>query len=287
MSMRPRFRRAWRWPRRLWERGTSGSFLLWSPGSLSPPEGGGGGVDDNLARSSTAAAGNPCPFNQVTQAHLPRPALEAGRGCERHLRSFGSGKVHLPSPQVKRKLEFGTPFGATSNFIFRLCPTHSLILRLLYPTARIPVAWSPSLVALRRRTRLQASPSSSLSRSPWTGLKRNFSSCRRSITGACRAAPGEWSPGQRCAPGRPSWWRRQLYLVLASRRWRVESQLRPVIHVTPFPCSSRAASSLVSSSSHCFPFARLLLFQGAFFRVFRSCMRTVNICTSFIYFATG
>lgn len=203
MSMRPRFRRAWRWPGRLWERGTSGSFLLWSPGSLSPREGGGGVVDDNLARSSTAAAGDPCPFNQVTQAHLPRPALEAGRGCERHLRSFGSGKVHLPSPQVKRKLEFWTPFGATSNFIFCLYPTHSLILRLLYPTARIPVARSPSLVALRRRTRLQASPSSSLSRSPWTGLKRNFSSCRRSITGACRAAPGEWSPGQRCAPGSP------------------------------------------------------------------------------------
>ena len=180
---------------------------------------------------------------------------------------------------MKRKLEFRTPFGATSNFIFCLCPTHSLIL--LYPPARIPVARSPSPIALRRRTRLQASLSSSLSRSPWTGLKRNFSSCRRSITGACRAAPGEWWPGQRCAPGRPSWWRRRLYLVLASRRWRVESQLRPVIHVTPFPCSSRAASSLVSSSSsHCFPFARLLLFQGAFFRVFRSCMRTVNICTS-------
>ena len=76
--------------------------VLWSPGSLSPREGGGGVVDDNLARSSTAAAGDPCPFNQVTQAHLPRPALEAGRGCERHLRTFGSGKVHLPSPQVKR-----------------------------------------------------------------------------------------------------------------------------------------------------------------------------------------
>lgn len=45
----------------------------------------------------------------------------------------------------------------------------------------------------------------------------------------------------------------------------MESQLRPVIHVTPFPGSSRAASAVVSSSYHCFPFARLLLFQGVLF----------------------
>lgn len=123
---------------------------------------------------------------------------------------------------------------------------------LLYPSARILVPRCPSLVAPRRLIRLQASPSSLLSRSPWTGLRRNSSSCRRSITGACPAASREWSVAQGRsprlpgAPHLPFYWRRRLYLVLASRRWRVESQLRPVIHVTPFSVSSRAASFLLS-----------------------------------------
>lgn len=56
------------------------------------------------------------------------------------------------------------------------------------PSSSYLLPWLPLLVTCRRRTRLQASPLSSLSRSPWTGLKRNSSSCRRSITGACRPA---------------------------------------------------------------------------------------------------
>ncbi|KAM9675204.1 transducin-like enhancer protein 1 isoform 8-T8 [Dama dama] len=129
MSMRPRFRRAWRWPQRLWERGTSGSFLLWSPGSLSPPEGGGGVVDDNLARSSRAAAGDPCPFNQVTQAHSPRPTLEAGRGCERHLRSFRSGKT--PHQAAGQPFKFTIPESLDrikEEFQFLQAQYHSLKL---------------------------------------------------------------------------------------------------------------------------------------------------------------
>lgn len=83
-------------------------------------------------------------------------------------------------------------------FFVYVPPVLSFSDLLLYSSARIPVPRSPSLVAPRRRTRLQASPSSSLSRSPWTGLKRNSSSCRRSITGACPAAPGEWSRASPC-----------------------------------------------------------------------------------------
>lgn len=41
---------------------------------------------------------------------------------------------------------------------------------------------------------------------------------------------GWWSLGGLFSPGQAA---RTVYLVLASRRWRVESQLSPVIHVTP------------------------------------------------------
>lgn len=100
------------------------------------------------------------------------------------------------------------------------------------PSPSYLLPWSPLLVTCRRRTRLQASPLSSLSRSPWTGLKRNSSSCRRSITGACRPAGGggHLGGGGPFSPGQAA---RAVYLVLVSRRWRVESQLSPVIHVTP------------------------------------------------------
>jgi hypothetical protein len=58
------------------------------------------------------------------------------------------------------------------------------------PSSSYLLPWSLMLVTCRRRTKLQASPLSSLSRSLWTGLKRNSSSCRRSITGACRPTQG-------------------------------------------------------------------------------------------------
>lgn len=168
----------------------------------------------------------------------------------------------FPLPQVKRKLEFRTPFSATSNFMFCLCSTHLSVLCFIHPPespSHGPPRWSPP----RRRTRLQASPSNSLFRSLWTALKRNSSSCRRSITGACRASPGDWWPGQPCAPRRPAPWRRRLYLVLASRRWRVESQLKAVLRVTPFPGSSRAASCLLLLPL--FPFCGFAAVPGSLF----------------------
>lgn len=141
---------------------------------------------------SSPAAGEPLSLQPVTRAHVPRPALEHGRGSESGGSRPGEGPL---SPRIKCSANSSSglrfPPLLTLFFVY-VPPTSPSSDLLLYLSTRIPVPRFPSPVAPRRRTRLQASPSSSLSRSPWTGLKRNSSSCRPSITGACPAAPGEW-----------------------------------------------------------------------------------------------
>lgn len=158
---------------------------------------------------------------------------------------------------------------------------------LLYPSPpHPPDPRSPSPIVLRRRTRLQASPSSSLFRNPWTALKRNSSFCRLSITGACPAVPGKWSVARaaRC-PWLSS-------LVEAAATSVLSTGVQAVAcGVTVKACHSCYPLSWLFQGS---PFSCLLLPLFPFYpfasvpgSLFRSCMRTINICTSFIYFATG
>lgn len=82
----------------------------------------------------------------------------------------------------------------------------------------------------------------------------------------------------RALPFGGGWRRQRLYLVLASRRWRVESQSRPVIHVTPFPGSSRAASCLLLLAV--FPFCPFAAVPGRLF----SCIYELHENRQYLHF---
>lgn len=193
MSMRPPFRRAWRWPWRLWERGALGScFSSLIPGVIIALVGRGRWLDDYLAWSSPAA-GDPLSLQPVTREHVPS---DPPWSTEKARSLFGGSRPGQGplSPRIKCRANSSSglrfPPLLTLFFVY-VPPTSPASDFLFYLSTCIPVPRFPSPVAPRRRTRLQASPSSSLSRSPWTGLKRNSSSCRPNITGACPAAWGE------------------------------------------------------------------------------------------------
>lgn len=128
--MRPPFRRAWRWPRRLWEPGTLRScFSPLIPGVIIAPVGRGwwlrrqfGLVFPGRWGAPVPPAGDPGACTATRPGARKRPAIFGGSGS-------GEGPLSPPH-KVQRKLEFRVPFSATSNFIFCLRPTHFSVLLL-------------------------------------------------------------------------------------------------------------------------------------------------------------
>lgn len=125
MSMRPPFRRAWRWPWRLWERGALGScFSSLIPGVIIALVGRGRWLRRLFGLVFPGRRGSPVPPAGDPGARTKRPALEHGEGTESLWRlQTGPGADFSPY-KVQSKLEFRARFSATANFIFCLCPTH-------------------------------------------------------------------------------------------------------------------------------------------------------------------
>lgn len=124
---------------------------------------------------------------------------------------------------------------STSNFIFLFMshpPFPPLDFSLLYALTLI----SPSLVPLagHLQTPHQAAgqPFKFTIPESLDRIKEEFQFLQAQYHRCVSTCWGWWSPGGG-GPFSPGQAARAVYLVLVSRRWRVESQLSPVIHVTP------------------------------------------------------
>lgn len=229
--------------------------------------GGGCGDSDDSLTWSSRAAGEPFYLQPGDPGALTATCL----GCQKRLQAplgVGGGSS-LPLPKVKRKLEFRAAFSSISNFIF--CLSHPLLRPRTYCPIHPPA--SPSLVPLagHPQTPHQAAGQpfkftipESLDRikEEFQFLQAQYHRCVSGRAGPVVARAASW-------PSSPS-------LVAAAAAVLSACVQAVACGVAVKTCHSRYPLSWLFPGRlfSCllllplFPFARLLLSQGVYFRVF-------------------
>lgn len=176
-------------------------------------------------------------------------------------------------------------------YFFCLCLIRfSLLLFLLYALILIPPSLVPLAGHLQTPHQAAGQPFKFTIPESLDRIKEEFQFLQAQYHRCVWTWSGWWSPGGGVGVS-----------LLRHRQAARAAVLRACVQVvacgvTVKPCHSRyppfvalpGPSLLLSPPPPIVsPFAHLWQFQGVPFRVFWSCMRTVNICASFIYFATG